>query len=63
MIIFLLSLRKNFSRESERMIDSHSESVSSDDDPSDEKTMTADSNSSTAAVFEETPIGWEADPK
>ena len=25
--------------------------------------MTTDSNGSTAAVFEETPIGWEAHPK
>ena len=54
---------ENFTRERERMIDSYSESISSDDNPSDEKTMTADSNSSAAAVFEETPIGWEAHPK
>ena len=54
---------ENFTRERERMVDSYSESISSNEDPSDEKTMTADSDSSTAAVFEETPIGWEADPK
>ena len=54
---------ENFTRERQRKVDSYSESISSDDDPSDERTMTTDSNSSTAAVFKETPIGWEADPK
>ena len=54
---------ENFTRERERMVDSYSESISSDDDPSDERTMTTDSDSSAAAVFEEIPIGWEADPK
>ena len=54
---------ENFTWERERMIDSYSEFISLDDDPSDERTITADSNSSAAAVFEETPCGWEADPK
>ena len=45
------------------MIDSYSESISLDDDPSDERTITADSNSSVATIFEETPCEWEADPK
>ena len=54
---------ENFTRERERMVDSYSESISSDYDPSDERTITADSDSYVAAVFEETPIGWEADPK
>ena len=54
---------ENFTRERERMVYSYSQSISSDDDPSDERIMTADSDSSAAAVFEETPIGWEADPK
>ena len=54
---------ENFTRERERMVDSYSESISSDDDPSDERTITTDSDSSTAAVFEESPHGWEADPK
>ena len=31
--------------------------------PSDERTITADSNSSTATIFKETPCEWEADPK
>ena len=54
---------ENFTRERERMVDSYSESISSGDDPSDERTMTANSDSFAAAVFKETPIGWEADPK
>ena len=45
------------------MIDSYSDSISSDDDPSDERTITADSNSSVATIFEETPCEWEADLK
>ena len=43
------------------MIVSYSKSISSDDDPSDERTITADSNSSTAAIFKGTPCEWEAD--
>ena len=45
------------------MIDSYSKSISSDDYPSDERTITADSNSSAAAVFKEIACEWEADPK
>ena len=45
------------------MIDSYSESIYLDDDPSDERTITADSNSSVAAICEETPCEWEADQK
>ena len=54
---------ENFTRERERKIGFYSESISLDDDPSDERTITADSDSSVAAIFEETPCGWEADPK
>ena len=54
---------ENFTRERERMIDSYSESISLDDDPSDERTITADSDSSAAAVFKGTPCGWKADLK
>ena len=54
---------ENFTRERERTVDSYSESISSDDEPSDERTITADSDSSEAAVFEETVIGWDVDPK
>ena len=63
MITFLLSQKKTSLGRRKRMIDSHSESISSDDDPSEERTITADSNSSAAAVFKETPCGWEADLK
>ena len=45
------------------MIDSYSESISSDDDPSNERTITADSNSSAAAIFKETLCEWETDLK
>ena len=54
---------ENITREREGMVDSYSESISSDDDPSNDRTMTIDSDNSAAAVFEEIPIGWEADPK
>ena len=54
---------ENFNRERERMIDSYSKSISSDDDPSNERTITVDSNSSVAAICKEIPCGWEADPK
>ena len=54
---------ENFIRERERTVDSYSESISSDDEPSDERFMTADSDSSEAAVFEETTIGWDVDSK
>ena len=45
------------------MIDSYSESISLDDDPSNERTIITDSDSSVAAIFKETPCEWEADPK
>ena len=54
---------ENVTRERERTVDSYSESVSSDDEPSDERNMAADSDSSEAVVFEETLIGWDVDPK
>ena len=54
---------ENFTQERERMIDSYSESISSDDDPSNDRTITADNNSSVATLFKETPCEWEADPK
>ena len=54
---------ENFTRERERMIDSYSESISSDDYPSNERTITMDSDSSVPTIFEETPCEWEADPK
>ena len=54
---------ENFTKDRERTIDSYSESISSDDDPSNERAITVDSNSSAATIFEETPCEWEADPK
>ena len=53
---------QNFTMERERTVDSLSKSISSDDDPSDERTITVDSDSSTVVTFDEIPIGGEADP-
>ena len=44
-------------------MDLYSESISSNDESSDDRTVTADSNSSAAMGFEETPCKWEADSK
>ena len=55
--------KENFTQERERMIDCYSESISSDDDPSNDRTITADSDSSAATIFEETLCEWEADLK
>ena len=55
--------KENFTQKRERTIDSYSESIPLDDDPSNDRTITADSNSSAATIFEETPCEWEADPK
>ena len=41
---------ENFTRERERTVDSYSESISSDNDPSDDRTINADCDSSAAAV-------------
>ena len=54
---------ENFTQKREVMIDSYSESISSDDDPSDDRTITADSNSSATPTFKETPCKLKADPK
>ena len=54
---------ENFTKKIEITVDSYSESISSDDDPSDDRTITADSDSSVAPTFKETPCKWEADPK
>ena len=54
---------ENFTQKREITVDSYSESISSDDDPSDDRTITADSDSSAAPTFEETPCKWEANPK
>ena len=48
-------LEEKFHQTREITIDSYSESVSSDDESSDNKTITADSDSSEAQEFEDTP--------
>ena len=41
----------------------HSETISSKDESSDDRTITADSNSSATCSFEETPYKWESNSK
>ena len=45
---------ENFTQKREITVDSYSESISSDDDPSSDITITADTNSSAATTFKET---------
>ena len=52
---------ENFTQKREVTVDSYSESISSNDESSDDRTVTADSNSSASSSFEETPCKWEAD--
>ena len=55
---------ENFTQKREVTIDSYSKSFSSDDiESSDNKTVTADSNSSATLAFEEILCEWEADSK
>ena len=54
---------ENFTRKREVTVDSYSESISSNDESSDDRTVTADSNSSATSSVEETPCKWEADSK
>ena len=55
---------ENFTQKREVTIDSYSESISSNDEKSsDNRTMTADSNSSAAPTFGEAPCKWEANSK
>ena len=55
---------ENFTQKREVTVDSYSESISSnDDDSSDDRTVTVDSNSSATPAFEETPCKWETDTK
>ena len=53
----------NFIPKREVTIDSCSETISSNDESSDDRTITADNNSSAASNFEETPCKWESDSK
>ena len=54
---------EKFTQKREVTMDSYSESISSNDESSDDRTVTADSDSSAALDFEETPCEWEADSK
>ena len=54
---------ENFTQKREVTVDSYSESISSNDKSSDDRTVTVDSNSSAASGFEETPCKWEANSK
>ena len=52
---------EKFIQKREVTVDSYSETISSIDESSDDRTITADSNSSAALSFKETPCKWEAD--
>ena len=54
--------KDNFMQKREVTVDSYSETISSDES-SDERTITAESDSSAASSFEETPCKWETDSK
>ena len=54
---------ENFTQKREVTVDLYSESISSNDESSDDRTVTADSDSSTASGFEETSCKWEANSK
>ena len=55
--------KDNFTQKREVTVDSYSESISSNDESSDDRTVTAESDSSTTSSFEETSCKWEADSK
>ena len=55
--------KENFIQKREVTIDSYSETISSNDESSDDRTITADSDSSATSSFEETPCKWESDSK
>ena len=60
----LPAVSENFTQKREVRIDSYSAIVSSDDEESsDNRTMTADSNSSATLAFREVPCKWEANSK
>ena len=53
----------NFIQKREITVDSYSESISSNDESNDDRTITADSNSSAAQNFEDAPCKLETDSK
>ena len=54
--------KENFMQKREVRIDSYNETISSDES-GDDRTVTADSDSSATSSFEETPCKWECDSK
>ena len=54
---------ENFIQKREVADESYSECISSNNESSNDRTITADSDSSPASSFEETPCKWEADSK
>ena len=54
---------EKFMQKREETVDSYSETISSNDESSDDRTITADSDSSAASSLEETPYKWESDSK
>ena len=54
---------ENFIQKREVTIDSYSETISSNDESSDDRTTTADSDGSATSSLEETPCKWECDSK
>ena len=55
--------KESFIQKREVKVDSYSETISSSDESSDDRTITADSDSSATSSFEETPCKWETDSK
>ena len=55
--------KDNFTQKREVTVDSYSESISSNDESSNDRTVSADSDSSAASSFEETPCKCKTDSK
>ena len=55
--------KENFIQKREVTMDSYSESISSNEESSDDRTETAGSDSSAASGFKETPCEWEDNSK
>ena len=55
--------KENFIQKREVTIDSYGETISSNDESSIDRTITADSDSSATSSFEETPCKWKSDSK
>ena len=53
----------SFMQKREGTVDSYSESISSNDESSDDRTLTADSDSSAAQRFKDAPCKLETDSK